>query len=306
MISQPNQKKIIKIGTRGSKLALVQANWVADQIRSHHPGTEVDLVIIKTTGDKILDVPLAKVGGKGLFVKEIEDALQDRRVDLAVHSMKDVPTEIPAGLGIRVITEREDPRDVLITHQDGGVQGLPLSARVGTSSLRRQAQIKTLRKDLIVLPLRGNLDTRVKKLIQGEYEAVILAAAGLNRLSPDLGGKKVSSLNLEDFIPAVGQGALGIEMRLDDIGSYESASFLNHPETAAAVTAERAFLITLEGGCQVPIGGLARLDNGRVHLSAFIADPEGEQIIRGTDAAPLGQEELLGVRLARHLLDLGG
>lgn len=294
----------ITIGTRGSALALVQANWVRDHLLKRHARLEVELCIIKTKGDKILDVPLAKVGGKGLFVKEIEDAMLEGRVDLAVHSMKDVPTELPEGLFIAVVPERQDVRDVLITRGGGGLDLLPTGARVGTSSLRRQAQLKRLRPDLNVVTLRGNLDTRIKKLVSENLEAIVVAAAGLARMN--LLDRASQFLEPEIMVPAIAQGALGLEARLGDQRVLERISFLHDEPSAVCVAAERAFLKRMEGGCQVPLGALARLAGDRLTLTGLVADPEGRRCFRDTREGPVRDAEILGLGLADDLLDRGG
>ncbi|RMG60660.1 MAG: hydroxymethylbilane synthase [Deltaproteobacteria bacterium] len=296
--------KVLKLGTRGSMLALWQANYVKGEIERKHPGVKVELVRIKTTGDKILDVPLAKVGGKGLFVKEIEEALLDGRIDLAVHSMKDVPTVIPDGLTIAVITEREDPRDVLVCPSGKGFRELPAGARVGTSSLRRQAQILALRPDLQVEPLRGNLDTRLRKVEEGLYDAVILASAGITRMGWQ--ERVTEYLDVETMIPAIGQGALGIEVREDDDETMEYIRFLTHRETEIAVRAERAFLHRLEGGCQVPIAAHGRMGGGTLELNALVASVDGKRVVRGRKSGDPSRPEDLGRDLAEEILSRGG
>ncbi|HBD07724.1 MAG TPA: hydroxymethylbilane synthase, partial [Syntrophobacteraceae bacterium] len=263
-----------------------------------------ELKIIKTTGDKILDVPLAKVGGKGLFVKEIEDALQAGEVDLAVHSMKDVPAQLPEGLAIAAIPLREDPRDVLVARDVPSLEDLPGEAKVGTSSLRRAAQIKAIRPDLRVETLRGNLDTRLRKAEEGRFDAVILAAAGLHRMGWQ--ARITQYLEPERFLPAVGQGALGIEARSNDAEVFALLQPLHHPQTAVAVTAERSFLEELQGGCQVPIGGHARIAGETVHLDGLIASIDGLKLLRRSGQAPLLETGPLGRRIARELLAAGG
>lgn len=246
----------LKIGTRGSQLALFQANWVKDQLVQTHPGLKVTLIKIKTTGDKIQDAPLAKIGGKGLFVKEIEEALIQKRIDLAVHSIKDVPTEFPQGLHLSVITKREDPRDVFISRSGKTLKDLPQNAKIGTSSLRRQAQILHFRSDFEMIPLRGNLDTRLKKLKTMNLDGIVLALAGVKRLGLE---ERITEIIPTDIsLPAIGQGALGIETRLNDKMVEEQIQFLNDKDSWIAVSAERAFLKKLEGGCQVPIAAFAR------------------------------------------------
>jgi hydroxymethylbilane synthase len=297
-------RKLIKIGTRASLLAVTQSSWVKAQIEKRHPGTTVELVRITTTGDKILDVPLAKVGGKGLFVKELEDALLDGRADLAVHSMKDVPTELPAALHLGVITERENPQDAFLSNKYADVLALPKGAKVGTSSLRRKSQLARLRPDLVIEDLRGNLDTRLRKLDEGRYDAIILAAAGLNRLG--FAGRITTLFDPEQMLPAIGQGALGLELRREDEELFAGISFLNHPATAVAVTAERSFLLRLEGGCQVPIGAYASVQGDNVTLTGLIAGLDGKVIIKEQDSAPAAKAAELGTRLAEKLLARGG
>ncbi len=294
----------IKIGTRASLLAVTQSTWVKDRIEAHYPGTTVELVRITTKGDKILDVPLAKVGGKGLFVKEIEDALLDGRVDLAVHSMKDVPTELPGALHVAVIPEREVPVDAFLSIRYGALDEMPSGAAIGTSSLRRKAQLAALRPDLVIRDLRGNLDTRLRKLEEGQYDAIILAAAGLNRLG--LQEKITTLFTPAQMLPAIGQGSLGIELHREDTELLDGLQFLHHPATATAVAAERAFLFRLEGGCQVPIGAHATLADGTVTLTGLIASVDGREILREEMSAPADQAADLGTRLADVLLERGG
>lgn len=295
--------RVLRIGTRGSLLALNQSEWVKGTLEKHWPGLSVELHIIKTTGDKILDVPLAKVGGKGLFVKEIEDALLAGTVDLAVHSMKDVPSILPDGLCIGAIPKREDPRDVFISLRCGGLSELPTGARVGTSSLRRAAQVTRLRPDLHVETLRGNLDTRLRKVGEGLYDAIILAAAGLHRMG--WRDKITAYLDPDQFLPAIGQGALGIEARSNDEDVARFISPLHHLETANAVEAERGFLKELEGGCQVPIGGFARVEGEEVELTGLVASLDGTVIIRKTLRGPGKDAAEIGRRLAREVLNDG-
>ncbi|MRR34377.1 hydroxymethylbilane synthase [bacterium] len=295
--------KSLKIGTRGSQLALWQANWVKSELEKRHPGMDVSLVIIKTIGDKILDVPLAQVGGKGLFVKELEEAMLRGDIHLAVHSMKDVPTEFPDGLGIHCITEREDPRDALISR---GIRfnDLRQGARVGTSALRRQAQLLAARPDLEMVVIRGNVETRIRKLETENLDAVILAAAGLKRLG--LTDRVAEYLPVELSLPAIGQGALGIECRLDDELVREAIGFLNHPDTSFAVRAERALLWRCEGGCQVPIAAHGQVHDGILKLTGFIASVDGSCSVRGSVSGPADQCETLGIELAEKLLKSGG
>jgi hydroxymethylbilane synthase len=279
----------LRIGSRGSQLALWQAHHIGALLRER--GHEVELEIIKTTGDKITDVPLAKVGTKGMFTKEIEEALAEGRIDLAVHSLKDLPTELSPGFEIAAVTKRENPRDVFCSCKFKSIDDLPQGARVGTSSLRRQAQLKAVRPDLNIHPLRGNVDTRLRKLEAGEYDAVILAAAGLNRLGKTELVRQV--IPVEVMCPAAGQGALGIEIRADDSLTRQHLAFLDDAAARATTTCERALLNKLGGGCQVPIGASAEVRNGRLHLEAIVADPEGSKVLResrdGTDPVQLGE-----------------
>ncbi len=297
-------KKTVKIGTRASLLAVTQSTWVKNQIESQYPDTTVELVKITTRGDKILDVPLAKVGGKGLFVKEIEDALAAGRVDLAVHSMKDVPSDLPEGLQVAVIPPRETPFDAFICNGETTLDELPAGARIGTSSLRRKAQLAALRPDLVIEDLRGNLDTRLRKLDEGQYDAIILAGAGLNRLG--LQQRIASLFTPEQMLPAIGQGSLGIELRIADDELLAGMQFLHDPKTAITVAAERAFLLRLEGGCQVPIGAHAVLNDDTVTLTGLIAAVDGTRILREQQSAPMKQAVKLGRSLAETLLDRGG
>ena len=294
--------KQLKIGTRASPLALWQAEWVKSELEKRHMGMEVSLVKIKTTGDKILDVPLARVGGKGLFVKEIEEAMLCGAIDIAVHSMKDVPTEFPEGLGLVCITEREDPRDAVISR---GVKfaDLPQGARIGTSALRRQAQLLKVRPDLQMVIIRGNVETRIRKLEDEHLDAVILAAAGLKRLGFT---EKVAEYLPVDFsIPAIGQGALGIECRLDDTRVRETIAFFNHPDTSHAVRAERALLWRCEGGCQVPIAAHGEVTGNQLKLTGFVASVDGSRSVRRSITGPVEECEKLGINLAEQLLKDG-
>lgn len=295
------EKQTIRIGSRGSKLALWQAKWVQSQLQSQ--GIAVEIQIIKTKGDKILDVPLAKVGGKGLFVKEIEDAFLGNEIDLAVHSMKDMPGEMPEGLQIGAIPEREDPRDAVIAREGVSLDALPEGACVGTSSLRRQAQLLALRPDFKIVSLRGNIDTRLRKLKAGAFDAILLAAAGLRRLG--WGDEITETLAPRRFLPAIAQGALCIQTRTDDAKTNSLIRFLNHPETAAAVTAERAMLARLEGGCQVPIAGHATLSGDQILLEGWVASLDGKEIIRESRRAPVSGAAALGVSVAESLLEKG-
>lgn len=288
----------LRIGSRGSQLALWQANHISALLRER--GHQVEIEIIKTTGDKITDVALAKVGTKGMFTKEIEEALAEGRVDLAVHSLKDLPTETTAGFEIAAITQRENPRDVFCSQKYQNIDELPHGARVGTSSLRRQAQLKAVRPDLDIYPLRGNVDTRLRKLEGGEYDAVILAAAGLNRLGKTELVRQV--ISAEIMCPAAGQGALAIEIRAGDSGTRQHLAFLDDDAARAATTCERALLNKLGGGCQVPIGAFAEVRDGRLHLDAIVARPDGTKLVResqdGSDPVRLG--EAVGEALLRR------
>ncbi len=293
----------IKIGTRKSKLALWQANYVAEKLKEHFPELEVELVKITTKGDKILDVPLAKVGGKGLFVKEIEEAMLRGEIDIAVHSLKDVPTYFPEGLGLVAITKREDPRDAFLSVKYSSIEDMPEGAVLGTSSLRRKAQILQRRKDIQIKDLRGNVDTRIRKLEEGQYDGIILAYAGLKRLG--LEGKVKQILDTDYMIPAVAQGFLGIEARLDDEKTKEIVSVLNHSESEIRARAERAFLKTLEGGCQVPLAGYAEIINGKLKITGFVSDLEGVRVFRDSIEGSTDAPEELGEKLANRLLDMG-
>jgi hydroxymethylbilane synthase len=297
-------KKHIKIGTRGSLLATTQSTWVKRQIEKQYPDITIDMVTIVTKGDKILDVPLAKVGGKGLFVKELEEALLSKEVDLAVHSMKDVPSELPPSLHLGIVPEREDPRDAFIANNYASVAELPKGGKVGTSSLRRRAQLACLRSDLVIEDLRGNLDTRLRKLDEKQYDAIILAAAGLNRLG--MSKRATNYFSAVEMLPAVGQGALGLELRRDDTELFEGLQFFNHAETAVAVQAERAFLFRLEGGCQVPIGAYCQVEGAQLQITGLIASLEGDTVIKGTRSGSWEQAESLGTELADELLGKGG
>ncbi|WP_457644447.1 hydroxymethylbilane synthase [Persephonella sp.] len=293
----------IRIGTRKSKLALWQANYVADQLKKYFPDLKVELVKIVTKGDKILDVPLAKVGGKGLFVKEIEEAMLRNEIDIAVHSLKDVPTYFPEGLGLVAITEREDPRDAFLSVKYNSIEEMPEGSVLGTSSLRRKAQIMMKRKDIRIEDLRGNVDTRIRKLEEGQYDGIILAYAGLKRLG--LENKVKQILSPEYMIPAVAQGFLGIEARLDDEKTREIVSVLNHTESEIRARAERAFLKTLEGGCQVPLAGYAEIIDGKLKITGFVSDLTGDRVFRDSIVGNLEEAESLGVKLAEKLLSDG-
>src|SRR6185437_4063649 len=291
---------LLRIGSRGSQLALWQANHVAALLRSR--GHDVEIEIIHTTGDKILDVALSKVGVKGMFTKEIEDALAEGRVDLAVHSLKDLPTELSPGFELAAILPREDTRDVFCSQKFKSIDALPQGARVGTSSLRRQAQLKALRADLTIHPLRGNVDTRLRKLESGEYDAIILAAAGLNRLKKTEMVRQVIPVDV--MCPAAGQGALAIEVRTGDVKTLDQIKMLDDRSARLTTTCERALLNRMGGGCQVPIGASANLLDGELQLHAVVADPDGGKVLRevrqGSDPIALGNS------VADALLRQGG
>ena len=289
---------MIVIGSRGSQLALWQSRWVEAQLTGF--GETCRIEIIKTTGDKVTDVPLAKVGGKGLFTKEIEDALLDKSVDVAVHSLKDMPTELPAGLTLQAVPAREDVRDAMV---GSTLDALPLGARVGTSSLRRSAQLRAARPDLAIETIRGNLDTRLRKLDEGQFDAIVLAAAGLRRLG--WADRIAELLPVEICCPAVGQGALAIETRDDDGSGAKICRRLNDSAAQAAVTAERALLGSLGGGCQVPIGAYATVADGRLDLRGVVASPDGATILRGRREGPVTDASEIGADLGRELLANG-
>jgi hydroxymethylbilane synthase len=300
----------LRIGTRGSSLALWQANHIADRLAQLH-GVETEIIRIRTSGDRMQSAPVAQIneiigaesGGKGIFIKELEEALLANTVDLAVHSMKDVPTDTPAGLAFPAITRREDPRDCLISRNGRSLKSLPNSARVGTSSLRRQAQLRHHRPDMDVLDLRGNVDTRMKKLDAGEFDAVVLAMAGVNRLGL---ASRVTQVLGEDFmLPAVGQGALGIETRADDAETQRLVASLDDADSRVCVTAERALLRTLHGGCQIPLGALGVLRGGELHLEAGVFSVSGTESVRASENGPPEDAEDIGIRLAGALLQEG-
>lgn len=293
----------VRIGTRGSKLAIAQSDWVKAKIEAEHPRVAVELVKIKTTGDKILDSPLSRIGGKGLFVKEIEDALLKGDVDLAVHSMKDLPAELPGELELSIFPKREDPRDAFLSTRFTSIQNLPHGATVGTSSLRRAAQLLHIRPDLRVSPLRGNVDTRIRKMESGDVEAVILAAAGLNRLG--LSKRITALLAPEMFLPAIGQGILGVELRREDRTVSTLLGFLNDGDTEVAARAERAFLGRLGGGCQVPVAAYAELKEGGLHLEGMVAELDGSVVLRRKSRGSSKRAEEMGRDLAEELLAAG-
>ena len=295
--------KTLKIATRQSPLALWQANFVKEQLEKFHPTLSVELVPMVTKGDVILDSPLAKIGGKGLFVKELENALLEKRADIAVHSMKDVPMEFPEGLGLSVICQREDPRDAFVSNTYRSLDELPQGAIVGTSSLRRQCQLKQLRPDLDIRSLRGNVGTRLSKLDNGEYDAIILASAGLIRLG--LAERIASFIEVEQSLPAAGQGAVGIECRIDDEEVKALLAPLADATTTTCVLAERAMNTRLQGGCQVPIGGYAIEQNGEIFLRALVGETDGSAIIRAEGKSTAENAEALGVTIAEQLLAQG-
>ncbi|MDX6917144.1 hydroxymethylbilane synthase [Pectobacterium carotovorum] len=294
---------IIRIATRQSPLALWQAQYVQQCLNRLYPDLHVELVPMVTRGDIILDTPLAKVGGKGLFVKELELALLEGRADIAVHSMKDVPVEFPDGLGLTTICERDDPRDAFVSNHYDSLEQLPKGSCVGTSSLRRQCQLRARRPDLVIRDLRGNVGTRLSKLDNGDYDAIILAVAGLKRLG--LEERIRSALSPEDSLPAVGQGAIGIECRLNDDRIRQLLAPLNHSATAARVLAERAMNVRLEGGCQVPIGSYAELEGDTLWLRALVGAPDGSQMIVGERRGSVSDAEQIGIALAEELLAKG-
>lgn len=296
-------EQLIRIATRKSQLALWQAEHVRDLLKEFHPQLKVELVTMTTQGDRILDAPLAKIGGKGLFVKELEQSMLRGEADIAVHSMKDVPVELPSGLHISTILLREDPRDAFVSNRYQSFDELPQGVRVGTSSLRRRCQLAALRPDLEILDLRGNVNTRLGKLDNGEYEAIILASAGLKRLAMDARIRQL--LEPEQMLPAIGQGAIGIECREEDARIHELLAPLNDHETGVRVRAERAMNERLHGGCQVPIGGYAEMDHGVVVLRGLVGRPDGSEIVRGNISGRPEDVAELGVVLADDLLARG-
>jgi hydroxymethylbilane synthase len=303
VIAASQERSTLIIGTRGSQLALWQAEWVQRQLKQIAPDISVVLKRIQTSGDKIQDVPLAKVGGKGLFVKEIEEALLKNDIDLAVHSMKDMPAVLPSGLHIICIPEREDPRDALLAGDKKKLDALPLGARVGTSSLRRQAQLLHVRPDLQIKMLRGNVDTRLRKLQENLFDAIVLAASGLKRLGWD--EHITECLPVDVSLPAIGQGALGIEGREDDGFVRNLVSRLEHQPTRVTVTAERALLKRLEGGCQVPIAGHAVLQGESLTLDGLVISLDGKRYVRYALSGSMSEAESLGTKVAEGLLDRG-
>mgnify|MGYP003983859957 FL=1 len=294
--------KII-IGSRGSQLALWQANWVKSQLENLHGNADISIRVITTSGDKIKDVPLSKIGGKGLFVKEIEEALLAKEIDLAVHSMKDVPIEIPSQLEISIITKRENPLDALISKNGIKLADLPQGATIGTSSLRRSSQLLNHRNDFKIHPLRGNVDTRLKKVEEGKYDAILLASAGLNRLG--WSNRITEEISHEIIIPAMGQGALGIETRLGDSKTYNFISSLNHEQTNYEVSAERALVGKLDGGCQVPIGAYAKTEDNLITLKGLVSSLDGKIIHKSEIVGPIDDAINIGQDLGEVLLKMG-
>lgn len=302
--------KPLRIGTRGSALALWQANYIADELKRRH-GVETELIRVRTSGDRMQSAPVAQIneeigsqnGTKGIFIKELEEALLGGTIDLAVHSMKDVPTETPAGLAFPAITRREDPRDCLISRAGRTLRHLPPGSRIGTSSLRRQAQLRHYRPDLEAVNLRGNVDTRLKKLDAGEFDAIVLAMAGVNRLGA--ANRVTQVLGADIMLPAVGQGALGIETRAADHTTSQFVATLDDPETRACVTAERALLAELQGGCQVPLGALARLTGGEIQIEAAVFSADGREFVRREERGPANDAAGVGKRLGKTLIEAG-
>ena len=299
----PAARDLLRIATRGSPLALWQAEHVAARLRELHAGLEVELVTMKTRGDKLLDAPLAKVGGKGLFVKELEAGLLDGRADLAVHSLKDVPVDFPPGLELALVMQREDPRDGFVSNRYASLAEMPAGGVVGTSSLRRQMQIQAACPALRIDWLRGNVNTRLAKLDAGDYDAIILAVAGLERLG--MHDRIRAAIEPETCLPAIGQGVLGIEIRADDDALRAMLAPLAHADTTDCVAAERALNARLAGGCQVPIAGYAILDGGDIHLRGLVGEPDGSRILRGEQRGPRADAAALGVALAEDLLAQG-
>jgi len=293
----------IRIATRKSPLAMWQAEHVAAELQRAHPDLQVELLGMSTQGDKILDTPLAKIGGKGLFIKELEQGLLSGDADIAVHSMKDVPVELPEGLHLAVIMQREDPRDAFVSNRYRNLEELPEGACVGTSSLRRQSQLAERRPDLRITSLRGNVNTRLRKLDEGEYDAIILASAGLKRLG--FQERITAFIGPEQSLPAIGQGAVGIECRVDDAHTNALIAPLHHSETANCVLAERAMNQRLNGGCQVPIAGYAMLESGHLWLRGLVGEPDGSRIIRGEVEGTPEEAENMGIGLAERLLEWG-
>jgi hydroxymethylbilane synthase len=299
----PMSTERLRIATRKSPLALWQAEHVRTRLLQTHPGLQVELVTMSTQGDRVLDSPLAKIGGKGLFVKELEQGMLEGRADIAVHSMKDVPVEFPPGLGIGVILEREDPQDAFVSNRFGSIDELPMGARVGTSSLRRQCQLRALRPDLQLLDLRGNVNTRLSRLDLGDYDAIVLACAGLKRLG--MAARITRALAPEELLPAIGQGVIGIECRMEDDPVRKLIEPLEHGPTRLRIQAERAFNATLAGGCQAPVAGFSVLDDDLLELRGLVGWPDGSEIVRGQISGPTQDAETLGQELAEELLARG-
>lgn len=296
-------KQFIRIATRQSALAMWQTEFVKGRLESVHPALEVEIVGITTRGDRIQDRPLVEVGGKGLFVKELENALLNETADIAVHSMKDVPMDLLAEMEIPVICKREDPRDAFVSNQYSNLQALPRGASVGTSSVRRRSQLSALRADLQFMDLRGNVDTRLRKLDEGQYSAIILAVAGLIRLG--WANRITAALSVEACIPSAGQGAVGIECRAGDLRVKQLITSLNHDDTFTAVACERALSRRLQASCQVPVAAYAQLSNGKLHVDGMVASLDGKKVLKANLHGQTDTAELLGVALAEELLDLG-
>jgi hydroxymethylbilane synthase len=293
----------LRIATRKSPLALWQAEHVRARLQQLHPGLQIELVTMSTQGDRVLDSPLAKIGGKGLFVKELEQGMLAGQADIAVHSMKDVPAELPAGLEIGAILEREYPRDAFVSNRFAALAELPQGARVGTSSLRRQCQLRAVRPDLEILDLRGNVNTRLAKLDAGDYDAIVLASAGLKRLG--MAQRITRALEPEDMLPAIAQGVIGIECRSDDAVVKALIEPLNHAETALRTRAERAMNAALAGGCQAPVAGFSTITGDSIELRGLVGWPNGSAIVRGEISGPAAAAAALGEQLARELLERG-
>lgn len=297
-------KNKLVIGTRKSVLALWQAEYVAQRLREQYPGLTVELLPVSTRGDEILNRPLAEIGGKGLFIRELEELMREGRADMAVHSLKDMPAELPEDFTLAAVTDREDPRDAFVSLRYPGVEALPAGAKVGTSSLRRQSQLLHRRPDLVVESLRGNVQTRLRKLDEGQYDAVILAAAGLKRLG--LGDRIASYLSTEDSIPAAGQGVMAVEVRKKDEETRQMLAFLHNARVASCIAAERAFLGCVGGDCKVPAGAFAAEDGDGLRVDAFIASEDGQTFYRRSVSGVLPDAERLGTAVADALLDDGG
>ncbi|HBR96655.1 MAG TPA: hydroxymethylbilane synthase [Gammaproteobacteria bacterium] len=293
----------LRIATRKSPLALWQAHTVRDRLLQSHPGLQIEVVKMSTKGDQLLDSPLAKIGGKGLFVKELEVGMLEGRADIAVHSMKDVPVDFPPGLSLPVILPRENPFDALVSTRYESLEALPQGARVGSCSLRRQCQLRAIRPDLEFIDLRGNVNTRLAKLDAGDFDAIILAAAGLIRLG--LPERIRQQLSPSQSLPAIGQGAIGIECRTDDQTTRDLIQVLHDPDTATRVTAERAMNARLNGGCQVPIAGYAELDGGRLAMRGLVGDVSGSRLLRSSHEAPAADAADIGQHIAEDLLSQG-